>query len=440
MSKSKSGWSRRGLLQSAPALLAGASAFGAFGTFADAAERVRAKISDVQWMELQGPARTYIYVRILTDTGEYGIAEGYGKPNIGLPEQIEYLKPQLIGKDPLEIDRIYTFLGQGARALSGSRTDGSAHNQMRLASCIDMALWDLAGKLLGQPTTVLLGGKFRDRVRLYDHSRPANMMDKGACREWAAQAREHPSGFNAHKMSIPRTAVAFTEPGNRMPDPNHDPSNREVTTRELMMIGQSFENVREAIGWDHDIMVHAHWEFNLESSIQIAKILEPMRPLFFEDPLHVHYSDSWKRLVAESPVPILTGENLVGRTGFQPFFENGAVDIINPDLRNSGGFLETKRIADMASLYGIPMATHNTGSPVHTIQNCQWAGSIRDYLITETSTGDGNWIDSVVLHEDGPYIEDSYIKITELPGTGVRLNREVVEAHLVPGSTWWGGD
>ncbi len=448
MNRDRQEWSRRNFLRDGSAsLLAGAAGLAATPTLAEAAGRIRAKITDVQAMEIAGGggglgtggARTYVFVKILTDGGVYGIAEGYGRPNVGLRDQVANLKPRLVGRDPLEIDKIYTFLGDGIPALSGTFTDGSAHGQMNLASVIDMALWDLAGKLLNVPTTVLLGGKFREHVRVYDHSGPRNMLDKDSCREWAAKVAAHPSGFTAHKFGPQRTAVAFTESKRGIPDVNHDPSNRELTTKELIMIGKGFENAREAIGWDHDIMVHMHWELNLSASIQLAKVLAPIKPLWLEDPLQVDYSDSWKRLVEESPIPILTGENLERRQGFMPFLVNQAVDIIQPDLRNAGGFSETKRIADLATLYGIPVANHNTGTPVNTIQTCQWAGAIRDYVACETDTGEGGWFDNIVLH-DGPYIEKGYLRITDKPGTGVELNREVVEAHLVPGSKWWGGE
>jgi L-alanine-DL-glutamate epimerase-like enolase superfamily enzyme len=447
MSQYSQGWSRRNFLRDGSAtMFAGAVGLVATSALAQAAGRIRAKITDVQSMEIVGAGgglgtggtRTYVFVKIIADNGMYGIAEGYGRPNVGLRAQVEALKPKLVGKDPLEIDKIYTFLGDGLPSLSGTFTDGSAHGQMNLASVIDMALWDLAGKLLNVPTTVLLGGKFREHVRVYDHSGPRDMLDKNSCREWAAQANAHPSGFTAHKFGPQRTAVAFSNSKRGMPDANHDPSNRELTTKELITIAQGFENAREAIGWDHDIMVHLHWELNLSASIQLAKALAPIKPLWLEDPLQVDYSDSWKRLVEESPIPILCGENLERRQGFMPFLTNQAIDIIQPDLRNSGGFSETKRIADMASIYGIPMANHNTGTPVNTIQTCQWAGAIRDYVACETDTGEGGWFDNIVLH-DGPYIEKGYLKITDKPGTGVELNREIVEAHLVPDSKWWGG-
>ena len=430
-------WSRRNLLRAAATTGVVALADGGMLSAALAAERVRARISDVQTMTVQGPGRTYVYVKISTSDGAFGIAEAYGTPGVGVAEQIEAIKPALIGKDPLEIDRLYTFMGDGASGLFGSRTDGSAHQLMRAASGIEMALWDLAGKLLDTPTCVLLGGRFRDQVRVYDHSKPRDPLDKASCREWADKVKAHPSGFTAHKIDIPRTFVPGTAGARGQPDTAKDPGNRHLTTQELRQIGQAFENMREAIGWDHDLMVHCHWELDLPSALQLAEIVAPVRPLWLEDPLGVDYSESWKLLAARSPVPILTGENLARREGFLPFVVNQGCQIVNPDLRNSGGFLETKRIADLAATFGVPLTTHNTASQLHTYQVCQWAASVRDFLMCETVTGEGGWMDQV-LKLDGPYIEKGYVKVADKPGTGVELNREVVEAHLAPGQRWWG--
>jgi L-alanine-DL-glutamate epimerase-like enolase superfamily enzyme len=393
-----------------------------------AAEARRVKIRDVRTMMLQGQ-RTYTLVRIDSDAGVYGIGEAYGSPGVGVREQIDSLKPWLVGKDPLEIDTLYTTLGERSPSLSGTRTDGSAHMLIRAASGIEMALWDLAGKILGVPVHTLLGGKFREKVRVYDHAAPRNMLDKASCREWADRVRANASGFTVHKFgfrrSDPKTDLA------------RDASNRALTTRELINIRQGFENCREAIGWDHDIMVHCHWEYDLRTAIQIAEAVEPIKPMWLEDPLLVDYSESWKRLCAASRVPICMGENLARRQGFRDFIVNQACDILHPDLRNSGGFLETKRIADFADIYGLPMATHNTGSQLNTWATVQWAGSIRDFLACETVTGAGGWMDQV-LALDGPYIDQGFLRLTEKPGLGADLNPDVVRAHLAPGEKWWG--
>ena len=112
-------------------------------------------------------------------------------------------------------------------------------------------------------------------------------------------------------------------------------------------------------------------------------------------------------------------------------------DILHPDLRNSGGFLETRRIADMADAFGLPMANHKTGSQLHTWATCQWAASIRDYMTCETITGTGDWMDELLLL-DGAYIKDGFVQVTGKPGLGVELNPDVAEAHLAAGETWWG--
>jgi L-alanine-DL-glutamate epimerase-like enolase superfamily enzyme len=423
--------SRRRFLTTAAA----ASFMASFNLLAEPSIR-RYKIRDIQCMVLSGD-RTYTLVKVAADNDMFGIAEAYGSPTIGTKQQILELKPFLVGKDPLGIDAIYTELGRGGNSLAGTRTDGSAHNLMRAASGIEMALWDLAGKILGVPTTTLLGGKFRDKIRVYDHASPRDMLDKASCREWADKITSDPSGFTAHKIGARSTDLSSLKPKTADPARSAGDYNRVLTTKELIDVGKGFENCREAIGWDHDIMVHCHWEYDLRTSIQLAEVVEPIKPLWLEDPLGVDYTDSWKRLVAASRVPICTGENLERRAGFNDFIINQALDILNPDLRNSGGFLETKRIADMADVYGLPMATHNTGSQLNTWAVCQWAGSIRDYLACETITGQGGWMDQL-LQLDGPYIKEGFIRVDDKPGLGAELNPDVVKAHLAEGETWWG--
>src|SRR5713226_6889313 len=164
-----------------------------------APERGRVKITDIKVMMLQGP-RTYTLIKILTDSGVYGIGEGYGSPGIGVKEGVFELRPYFIGKDPLEIDALYTGLGR--------RTDGSAHMLLRAAGGIEIALWDLAGKLLGVPVVTLLGGKFRDRGG-----------------EWAAKMKGHSAGWTAFKFEPPRSTPRI--------DRARDTANRLLTMKEL---------------------------------------------------------------------------------------------------------------------------------------------------------------------------------------------------------------
>jgi L-alanine-DL-glutamate epimerase-like enolase superfamily enzyme len=151
----------------------------------------------------------------------------------------------------------------------------------------------------------------------------------------------------------------------------------------------------------------------------------------------VEYSEAWTQLCQAVHVPVCTGENLARRQGFKDFITRRGCDILHPDLRNSGGFLETKRIADMADVFRLPMANHNTGSQLHTWTTCQWAASIRDYIACETITGTGDWMDHLLLL-DKPYIQDGFVQVTDKPGLGIELNSDVVKSHLPSGETWWG--
>ncbi len=384
-----------------------------------AADRNKVKITDIQTMILQGP-RTYTLVRIDTDAGVHGFAEAYGSPGIGIKEAVHELKQFFVGKDPLQIDRLYT----GYRY-----TDGSAHAQQRAMSGIEMALWDLAGKLLDVPTHALLGGKFRDKVRLYDHSKPDDFFDKAVVRDWAQKVKESPYGINMHKFGPLRNDPAD--------DFGRDPSNRMLSSAELVRMRKGFDNFREAMGFEHDFLVGCHWEFDLRSSIELARMLEELKPRFLEDPLPVAYSESWKRLAQMSPVPICTGENWMRRAEALPFIVNAALDIIHPDLRNSGGFLENKRMADLADLYFLPVANHNTGSIVNGMATIHWASTIRDYFACETVFFDGGWMDDVIVHDE-PLCQGGFVTVPDKPGLGIELDPDVVKAHLAEGERWWG--
>jgi L-alanine-DL-glutamate epimerase-like enolase superfamily enzyme len=399
----------------------GAISGGALSTFNSLAapERGRAKIGDIKVMVLQGP-RTYTLVKVISDAGVYGIGEAYGTPGVGVKEGILELRPELIGKDPLGIEAIYVGLGR--------RTDGSAHMLLRAVSGIEVALWDLAGKLLNVPVCTLLGGRFRERVRMYHDEGPRNILEAASCREWADRMKSHPAGFTAFKFGIPRS--------NPDVDRARDGSNRVLTSRELRDVRQGFENARLALGSDHDILVHCHWEYDLRTAIQLAEAVEPSKPLFLEDPMPPDYSDSWRRLTAASKVPICTGENLARRHGFKDFIVNHGCDIVQLDIRNTGGLLESKKIADLADTFYLPMAAHNTGSIICNIATVHWAAAVRDFVAAETLIGRGNWMDDVILH-DGPIVKEGHIAVPNGPGLGIELNPDVVKANLAKGEKYW---
>jgi L-alanine-DL-glutamate epimerase-like enolase superfamily enzyme len=384
-----------------------------------APERGRVKITDIKVMMLQGP-RTYTLIKVLTDAGVFGIGEGYGSPGVGVKEGVFELRPYFIGKDPLEIDALYAGLGQ--------RTDGSAHMLLRAVSGIEMALWDLAGKILNVPVVTLLGGKFRESVRMYHDEGPRNLLEPSSCREWADKMKSDKAGWTGFKFGPPRSNARI--------DRARDGSNRLLTSKELRDIRIGFENCRNAIGEDYDIICHCHWEYDLRTAIQLSEAIEPIKPMWLEDPMPPDFSESWVRLRSASKVPIGMGENLARRHGFKDFIINQGCDIVQLDIRNTGGLLESKKISDLADLFYLPMAAHDTGSIVCNIATVHWAASVRDFLAAETLIGRGNWMDDVIVHE-GPIVKDGHIAVPTKPGLGIELNKEVVKANLARGEKYW---
>ncbi len=384
-----------------------------------APERGRVKITDIKAIMLQGP-RTYTLIKVLTDAGLYGIGEGYGSPGVGVKEGVFELRPYFIGKDPLEIDALYTGLGQ--------RTDGSAHMLLRAVSGIEIALWDLAGKILNVPVFTLLGGKFRDSVRMYHDEGPRNLLEPSSCREWADKMKSDKAGWTGFKFGPPRSNTRI--------DRARDGANRLLTSKELRDIRVGFENCRNAIGEDYDIICHCHWEYDLRTALQLSEAIEPIKPMWLEDPMPPDFSESWVRLRSASKVPIGMGENLARRHGFKDFIINQGCDIVQLDVRNTGGLMESKKISDLADLFYLPMAAHDTGSIVCNIATVHWAASVRDFLAAETLIGRGNWMDDVILH-DGPIVKEGHIMAPTKPGLGIELNKEVVKANLARGEKYW---
>jgi L-alanine-DL-glutamate epimerase-like enolase superfamily enzyme len=400
-------------------LAAAGAVFTAFDAHA-APQRGRAKIADIRVMLLQGP-RTYTLVKVVSDAGVHGIGEAYGSPAVGVKEGILELRPDLIGRDPLDIEGIFVNLG--------GRIAGSPDTLIRSFSGIEAALWDLAGKLLNLPACALIGGRFRDRIRLYHNEGPRNMLDKAAVLEWADRMKKHPAGFTAFKLTPPRSSANV--------DPVRDNANHVLTTRELREIRQGFETCRDAIGWDYDLIVQCQGEFDFRTAFQLAEAVEPIKPLWLEDPLPPAYSEAWPNLVSASKVPICIGGSLTGRHSFKHFIVNYGCDLVQLDLRNAGGLLESKKIAGLSETFYLPVAAHNTGSIVSNYQTAHWAAAVRDFLAAETLIGRGNWMDDVILH-DGPVVRNGYLAVPEKPGLGIELNPDVVKANLAKGERYWG--
>ncbi len=387
----------------------------------------KVKITDVKVMIVRG-TWDWNLVKIETDAGVSGIGESYWGP--GVKDLIlNQLKPLIIGEDPLNVDRLYTKMlmkSAGAGAIGGVTVTA--------ASGIEIALWDLAGRLLDTPAVNLLGGKFRDKVRFYrTHQVIKPYDDKSAYRDYLAQAKADKFGFNAFKFQgdgIPPAADPdYKEIG-------HDPYLRNLTPKDLRRIALGMEWVREFLGPDTDFAVEAHWKYDVNDAIAMGKAIEPVKPMWIEDPVPPDNIEAMARVTHALNIPVCTGENLYGRHGFRKLIEMQATSGVHIDIPKSGGLLESKRIHDQADLYYIWTAAHNPASPLGTIASCHAAASMRNFRIHELAKYIDWWQDLVI--SEAPIIKDGYHTITSKPGYGVEINPDVAKAHLAPGEVWWG--
>lgn len=386
------------------------------------------KITGVKCMIVRG-TWDWNLIRIDTDSGLYGIGEAYW--GWGVKDLVvNKMRGILIGEDPLNVDKLYTKMlmqSAGAGAIGGVT--------ITAASGIEIALWDLAGRILDTPACNLLGGRFRDRVRFYRTTQvpEKNPKDLSSWRELVRRTRAEKWGWTAFKFQGDGIPRAF-DPEDRTP--GHEPYLRNLKTSDIRDIVRVMEVVREELGPEADFGIDLHWHYDVRDAIELSKALEPVRPMWIEDPVPPENPETMALVRRESPVPVCTGENLYGFAGFEKLIELQGCDGVHIDIPKSGGLLESKRISDFAASYGIWTAAHNPASPVGTIASAHAASAMRNFRIHELA----KWVDwwpDLVLH-DGPIWKDGYLTIQDKPGYGIEINPDVAQAHLAPGETWWG--
>ena len=376
------------------------------------------KITKIQALQLKD-GRTLI--RVDTDAG----LSGYGECNTAGPAARSAISAYngagrlpnlaLIGKDPLAIQVHFhnMFYAYAQR-----------RREIKVLSGIDMALWDLAGKILNQPVSKLLGGNFRDEILLYSHAGGGDYLSKEQWHDRAQKLKSDPRGFKAFKVDIHHAL------GINMQE--YTPSIGPVEARR---IHQAYTLAREAFGDDIGIDVHCHCELDVPSAIKVAQAVEHINPLFFEDPLAPEWSDGWAALRRATRLPIMTGENMELAEWAIPFLQNQAVDIFQPDIINSGGITGVKMIADLAARYRIPIALHNVSGLMLNMASQQLAAAVFNCPRMECSAG----ADRIPWATKNPIvIKNGYMKISTDPGLGVELNQEYLKANRAEGEPWWG--
>ena len=383
-------------------------------------ERGRVRITGIKAMELRNSTGQSL-VRVETDAGLYGVGEA-GVAGPACRANLQWLEKVLIGADPLNIDKLY-------HQMLGLQHYYQAH--VPTVSGVDIALWDLAGKILNQPVSQLLTGRYRERVEIYFNGSPSDWSDRPAVDDWVAEFRAHPHGYRTLKCSFPKPDDALLS----RPFEATAPS-QSLKASDLKVIRDGFETMRDALGWDLDFIVHCHNEWDVPTAIGLSQALEEVRPIWVEDPLSVWFNDGYKALRAASRVPICTGEKIQGYRDWFPFIVDGGIDVLHPDLCWCGGISGGRKIAELADHYGLPVALHNCGTLVHNMANVHFGACVRNFSMSETRLYERQYI-AEMGGLDGFDLIDGKMAVPNGPGLGIELVPEVLRAELKEGEPFW---
>lgn len=327
-------------------------------------------------------ARNWLFIKVFTDEGIYGVGEASGWPRV-VETAIKDLAPLLVGDNPFEIEKIWqklylAMMGHGMTGIVGSGA----------LTGIEMALWDIKGKALGVPVYELLGGKIRNRIRLYAHAHAP------------ARARELVDrGFGALKtggVSDPLGKVAA---------------------------------IREEVGDEIDLMVDIHgppW-LTTKDAIRMGQALEPYNLLFYEDPVAPENIEAIARVAAQVNLPIAAGERHAGIWGVRELIEREIIDVVQPDTGRAGGLLQMKKIAAMAEAHYMTFAPHDGSlGPLAEVAALHLCATLPNFLILEHLADDVPQRYEVIQPQ--PQIVDGYMLVPQAPGLGVDIVEEAI-AH-----------
>ncbi|MBQ42950.1 MAG: hypothetical protein CME15_10860 [Gemmatimonadetes bacterium] len=374
------------------------------------------KITAVKTATLAG-YKDWNLVRLETDRGIAGIGEAY--PGEGIAELItRRLAPLLVGRDPRDVEPLYNHM------VAGTIGQSTAGGMLAAISGVETALWDVAGKAMGVPVYRLLGGHYRDRIRLYaDVGRGRNSTDTPEA--WAQRAREGVAdGFGAIKFDIDHSADEF----------QHDAVNRGLGLQELDKMTALVEAVREAVGPEVDVCIDCHGIYGVRDAGLLAERLEPFDLMFLEDPVPPENPEAMAKVTSSTSIPICTGEFVHRRDGFRPLIQNQACDMLHVDVSSTGGMLEAKKIADLADLYYMPFAAHNITSPIGMTAAAHVCAAVRNLHTMELPYH----ADQVAWRWDlvestTALVEGGEFAVPDRPGLGVELNEDVARRHLKEG-------
>ena len=382
------------------------------------------KITDIQASvigrdEPHSGGCVWTFVRVYTDEGLVGTGEcnsASAASGFAVKAAIETMKPALLGKDPTNPGPLYELLRRRGRY------GGTSNAPVIFAiTGIENALIDITGKALGVPAYKLLGGKFRDTIRLYADLHAGDEETPEAYAEKAAEVVQE-EGYTAVKFDVDHTGVGKL-----------DPWNWTVGAQEMNHIIDLIRASREAIGFDVDLAIDCHGQFDVPSAITLAKAVEDLRLMWLEEPVPAENVDALAQVKASTSTVICSGENQYTRFEFLELLQRQAVDVIMPDLSKVGGMLEAKRIADIADAFYVPFAPHNVSSPLGMMAACHVCAAVPNFFVLEFHGREIPWWNDL-CEGDQPFIRNGTMRVSERPGIGVELNDAVARSLL------WGGD
>jgi len=380
-------------------------------------------ITDVQTTRIGGNFE-WTLVRVYSDAGVAGTGEFVIGPKA--EAYVDFVKEFLIGKNPVDLDARMTELYDHLSYLGAMNGIG-----VTAISGIDIALHDLAGKLLDVPAYQLLGGKHRDEVRVYcdvhagEHLRDAESADDDAAyrpEAYADKAEEVvDEGWDGIKFDLDT------------PDRYEiDAKNKHMNARAIDYRAEIVETVTDRVGDRADVAFDCHWSYAPDTARRLASALEPYPVWWLEDVVPPENHDIQMDVTEATDTSICAGENAYRVEGARRLIENGGLDIIHPDVPKTGGMLETKKVANMAKAYHIPLALHNVASPIGTVASAHVGAAASNFLALEWHAREVDWWSDVV-EED--VLEPGRLTLPDEPGLGVTLDRDVAEANLKDGET-----
>ncbi|PBB89988.1 galactonate dehydratase [Mesorhizobium sp. WSM3864] len=353
--------------------------------------------------------RNWVFVRVETDQpGLYG----WGEATLEWKTQavvgaVNDLAPLLVGRDPRDIE-------QAVRILKKHSFWRLGVIGMSAVSGIELALWDIFGKWLDQPVWRLLGGKVRDRVKVYTHLGLGDMRAVYETLETEPLVRRASEVVATGYRALKAVFIPY--------------SHYHAPLVEVDKVGRLMEALRKTVGPEVEIMVDFHGRpASASTALAYIDALAPYRPMFVEEPLPPGETGALAQLVAKSRVPIATGERLIDRPEFDDLFRARAVDIVQPDICHCGGLLEAKKIAAMAEAVSVGVAPHNPLGPIAGAAALHFAVSTPNHLIQEEMVGAVPWYFEVVK---GPIrMIDGCWQVPDAPGLGVEVDEAVADRH-----------